>query len=136
VRIGLRGRSQAAIFRIDRAVSRKVRESLNEHHRLTDDSQPPSNGTAFPGRGEAAPLTFIKELGGAASWITWGLLGSAVTALSAARQFVRQTAGAMYVHLPASDAATGLSLLAGVLIFGIVLAVRHWPGLRLPAAIA
>jgi hypothetical protein len=119
----------------DDAVYGSTPSAGNEHHRLTDDIQPPSTGTAFPGQGGAAPLTFIKELGGAASWITWGLLGSAVTVLSAARPFVRQTAGGMYVHLPTSDAATGLSLLAGVLILGIVLAARHWPGLRLPAAI-
>ena len=111
----------------DDTVSGSAPSAENEHYWLTDDRQCLSTGTAFPGLG-ATPVTFIKKLGGAASWITWGILGSAVTALSAARPFLRQTAGAMYGHLPASDAATGLSLLAGVLILGMFLAARRWPG--------
>ena len=81
-------------------------------------------------------MAWIEELGGSASWFTWGILGSAVAALASFRPLIHQTGDSMIVQLQVKSGVSHGSLFLGVAILGLMLLGRYRSQFQASAAIA
>ena len=87
-----------------------------------------------PGRTRSS-VAWIEELGGSASWVTWGILGSAVAALASFRPLIHQTGGSMMAQLQIKSSVSHGSFLLAIVIVGLMLLGRYRPQFHTSAAV-
>lgn len=96
----------------------------------------PSGGGQVPRVSSRGGVAWIEDLGGSASWVTWGILGSAVAVLASFRPLIHQTGDSMMAQLQIKTSVSHGSLFLAIVILGLMLLGRYRSQFQTSAAIA